>query len=123
MAQAAKPSNGFDKDKLKSYIDRIQNLEDEIASEMGTAMRQCKALRDDIKDIVTEAKDNGIPAKALKAEIKLLSLDRQKAKIVAGLDQEDEQSLEAIQDALGDFASSPLGESVLKAARERANAA
>src|SRR5690348_13404687 len=106
MAQAASPSksNGFDADKLQGYIGRIEDIETEISSTMGAAMRECKTLRDDIRDVVTEAKDAGIPVKALKAELKLRALDRDKAKIVARLDQEDEQSLEAIQSALGEFA-------------------
>lgn len=122
MAEAAKPTNGYDSDQVKSYLDRIANLKEEIASTMGSAMRECKSLRDDIKDIYAEAKANGIPLKALKAEVKLRELDQEKAKIIAGLDEEDESSLEQIQEALGDFASSPLGEAVLKAARERAAA-
>lgn len=119
MAQAATPTNGFNQEQLKSYLDRIANLQEEISSTMGTAMRECKTLRDDIKDIYTEAKDKGIPQKALKAEAKLRALDRAKANVIAGLDQEDEESLEQIQEALGDFASSPLGEAVLKAAKKK----
>jgi uncharacterized protein (UPF0335 family) len=121
MAQTAQPTNGFDRSQLESFINRVEGLEEEIASTMGTAMRECKVLRGDIKDVYAEAKDKGIPMKALKAEVKLKRLDREKAKVIAGLDQEDEQSLDAIQDALGDFASSPLGEAVLKAARDRAS--
>ena len=120
MAAPAKPSNGFKQDELKSFLDRIDNLKEEIGSVMGTAMRECKELRSDIKDVFTEAKDRGIPMKALKAEAALRDLDRQKAKVIAGLEQEDEESLEQIQHALGDFASSPLGDAVLKRARERA---
>lgn len=123
MAQAAEPgqTNGFDKDVLKAFVDQIDGLKDEISSTMGTAMRECKGYRDDIRDVYASAKDKGIPIKALKAEVALRDLDRQKAKIIAGLEDDDEQSLEKIQEALGDFASSPLGEAVLKEARQRAN--
>lgn len=120
MAQAAKPArtNGFDPEQLKGFIDRIENCETEIGSTMGAAMRECKTLRDDIKEIKTEAKDKGIPVKALNAELKLRALDRDKAKVVAGLDEEAADSLEAIQHALGDFASMPLGEAAVKAAKD-----
>lgn len=121
MAEAATPkSNGYDRDQLKSYLDRIDNVHAEIASTMGAAMRECKTLRDDIKDIYAEAKDKGIPMKAMKAEVKLRALDRDKAKVVAGLDEDDADSLERIQEALGDFASMPLGEAALKAAKSAA---
>jgi uncharacterized protein (UPF0335 family) len=113
MATQAKPGNGFDKDKLKEYIKRVEAVEEEIASDTGTFMAGVKDLRKDIKEIYAEAKDNGIPMKSLKAEVKLRRLDRDKAKIVAGLEEEDRESLEMIQAALGDFASSPLGKATL----------
>lgn len=121
MAREAKPAgNGFNVELLKGFIGRVENLEEEIASTMGTAMRECKTLRDDIKEVLIEAKDNGIPVKALKAELRLRKLDRDKAKVVAGLEQDDADTLELIQEALGDFASSPLGAAALKAAEARA---
>lgn len=113
MAQTAAPTNGFDGNLLNSYLDRIDNVEEEIASIMGKAMAEAKSLRGDIKEIYGEAKDKGIPVKALKTEHRLRSLDRQKSEIVEGLDDEDRDSLEAIQAALGDFASLPLGGAAL----------
>lgn len=122
MAREAKPAgNGFNVELLKGFIGRVENLEEEIASTMGTAMREVKTLRDDIKEVLTEAKDNGIPIRALKAELKLRKLDREKNKVVAGLEQDDADTLELIQEALGDFASSPLGAAALKAADARAS--
>lgn len=50
------PSSG---EKLKSYVDRIVRLSEEIAS-----------LKDDVKDIVAEAKNDGFDPKALKAIVK-----------------------------------------------------
>jgi uncharacterized protein (UPF0335 family) len=110
MAREAKPAtNGFNSDLLRGYITRVENMETEIGSVMGTAMREVKTLRDDIKEILAEAKENGIAPKALKAELKLRKLDRDKNKVMAGLAEEDADTLELIQEALGDFASSPLG--------------
>lgn len=124
MAQAAQPTmtNGFDGDKLRSFIDRVENINDDIASETGTFMKTVQDMKKDIKNILVDAKTEGVPVRALKAELKLRKLDRDKAKVVAGLEENDAESLEQIQEALGDFASSPLGEATLKAAQEaRAN--
>lgn len=120
MAEAAKPSNGYDADQLKSYLDRIANKKEEIASVMGVAMRECKTHREDIKEIYVEAKANGVPVKALKAEVALREKDREKAKIVAGLDGDDEAELQAIRDALGDYASEQVGDSLVEAERQAA---
>ena len=120
MAASAKPTNGFDRDQLKSYISRVENIKDEIASETGSFMSSIKAMREDIKDILTEAKDKGIPVKALKAELKLRDLDREKTKVVSGLEQDDAETLDQIRAALGDFSSLPLGDAVMKRAEARA---
>lgn len=116
MAAPAKPTNGFDQDKLKGYIDRVENIKSEIASETGAFMKGIRELKDDIKDILTEAKDQGVPMKALKAELKLRDLDREKDKVVAGLEDDDAESLEQIREALGEFASLPLGRAALERA-------
>lgn len=119
MASSAKPTNGFKKSELKAFIDRVETVEDKIASETGEFMASVKGKRGDIKDILVEARESGIPMKALKAELKLRALDRNKAKVVAGLEQDDRDTLEAMQEALGDFASSPLGAAAIKQAEAR----
>jgi uncharacterized protein (UPF0335 family) len=117
MAQEAKPgmSNGYDGNKINEFLGRVENLEEEIASIMGTAMAECKAKRDDIKEVYSEAKDAGLPMKPLKAEAKLRKLDRDKAKVFAGLNEDDQETLEQFQTALGPLASTPLGEAALSA--------
>lgn len=45
---------------LKSFVERIERLEEEK-----------KSLADDIKDVYAEAKSNGLDAKALRAVIRL----------------------------------------------------
>lgn len=114
MAKPAHPqSNEFDADMLRSYIAACEGYEDDIASEMGSAMARVKKLREQIKETIADAKETGVPMKALKAELKLRKLDRDKNKVVAGLDQDDRESLDAIQAALGDYASTPLGASAM----------
>ena len=51
---------GFAKEQLKSFIERIERLEEEK-----------KAISDDIKDVFAEAKANGFDVKALRAILKL----------------------------------------------------
>lgn len=55
---------GFAKEQLKSFIERIERLEEEK-----------KAIADDIKDVFAEAKANGFDVKALRAIIKLRKED------------------------------------------------
>ena len=51
---------GFAKEQLKSFIERIERLEEEK-----------KAISDDIKDVFAEAKSNGFDVKAMRQILKL----------------------------------------------------
>lgn len=104
MAQSAKPTNGFNADKLKSYVTRAENIDQQIASETGTFMKAVKDLKTDKKEIIEEAKNEGIPPKALKALLSQRKLLRDLEKVEDGLEGEDADSLAAIRDALGDWA-------------------
>lgn len=55
---------GFAKDQLRTFVERIERLEEEI-----------KAINDDKKDIFAEAKANGFDVKALKAVIAMRRQD------------------------------------------------
>ena len=59
MAKEAKPgmTNGYDGNKISSFLDRVKNLEEEIASIMGGAMAEAKQrLRATADDFTTARK-------------------------------------------------------------------
>ena len=60
---------GFAKEQLKSFIERIERLEEEK-----------KAISDDIKDVFAEAKANGFDVKALRTILKLRKEDEDERK-------------------------------------------
>ncbi|MFG1373191.1 DUF2312 domain-containing protein [Xanthobacter oligotrophicus] len=60
---------GFAKEQLKSFIERIERLEEEK-----------KAIADDIKDVFAEAKANGFDVKALRAILKIRKEDAEERK-------------------------------------------
>lgn len=69
-------SNMIAGDVLRSYIERIERLEEEK-----------KSITDDIKDVYAEAKANGFNAKALKEIIKLRAMDKdERAELEATMD-------------------------------------
>jgi uncharacterized protein (UPF0335 family) len=55
----------MDRDKLKSYIERVQTLEEEKAS-----------LGQDVRDILAEAKGNGFDPKIIRTIVRLLKQDK-----------------------------------------------
>jgi uncharacterized protein (UPF0335 family) len=58
------PATRFAKDHLKSFIERIERLEEEK-----------KAIASDIRDVFAEAKGTGFDVKALRSIIKLRKQD------------------------------------------------
>jgi uncharacterized protein (UPF0335 family) len=56
--------SGFAKDQLRSFIERIERLEEERA-----------ALSADIREVYSEAKGTGFDTKAMRAEVRLRKLD------------------------------------------------
>lgn len=81
--------------ELRSLVDRIESLE-----------HNCAEIKADIKDIYTEAKNKGYDAKALRQVIKIRSQDREKR-------EELESLVDIYLSALGDLASTPLGQSAM----------
>jgi uncharacterized protein (UPF0335 family) len=67
MATAAvkePPAVRFAKDHLKSFVERVERLEEEK-----------KAISDDIRDVYGEAKANGFDVKALRTIVRLRKQD------------------------------------------------
>lgn len=76
---------GFAKEQLKSFIERIERLEEEK-----------KAIADDIKDVFAEAKANGFDVKALRTILKIRKEDVDERK-------EQEAIVDLYMQALGIF--------------------
>lgn len=110
-AKPAKHGNGFDPEKVTSYVDRIENLHVGIASIMGKALSECRAVHADIKVVYDEAKDEaGIPKKALKKVVKARAFERKADECREELEGEDQDNYDQIRHALGDLADTPLGQ-------------
>lgn len=122
-AADAAGSNGFDGEKLQGYIAKIEGYFADMESEKGAYMRRCKSIRGSIDVVYEEAKALGIPKKVLKAHVDLRKLEGKKEAIVAKLDGDDAETFEMISDALGDFATLPLGKAALHRAADPDDAA
>ena len=57
--------SGFAKDRLRSFVERIERLEEEK-----------KALSDDIKEVYAEAKGEGFDTKTMRQVVGLRKLDK-----------------------------------------------
>jgi uncharacterized protein (UPF0335 family) len=117
-AATPKPGhNGFDPALLKGYVERIDNLKDEMASAKGSYMKTARECRDAINDVLTEAKDKGIPKKELKAVLKARDYTRKADAAREDLEGDAQDTFDAIAHALGLFADTPLGQAAMQAAQ------
>lgn len=109
-------SNGFDPEKTKSFVERIENLHGDLDKERSAYMLACKGIRGDIKSVLDEAKDAGIPKKELKAVVKTRALAKKLEAIRDDLEGEQQDTYDMIRHAIGDLADTPLGQAALKQA-------
>jgi len=112
-------SNGFNRDKLKGYLSEIDRHDDELASLKGSYMEQCKRPRAAINEILTTVKDDGVNTVAFRQLLKSHRAERAEDKRIAALDMADRADYEAMMDALGAYADTPLGQAALDRVKPR----
>lgn len=105
--------NGFDPTMTAEFLDRIMNLHGDLATEQSKYMLECKTIRGDMAVVYDEAKDKGIPKKALKAAVKKRILERKIENIREDFEGDDLDNYDLVLQALGDLGDTPLGAAAL----------
>ncbi len=107
-------SNGFDPAIVAKLVDRIEDLDDEKASEHGAYMKRCADINARRLAILDEAKARGVPTRPFKAYLKQRKLERKVEACRENLDDlVDREQFDLIRHAMGDLAELPLGEAAL----------
>lgn len=109
--------------KAESFVKRVESIMDEIASERGKYMKRCRELRDDIKDILGEAKASGIPSKALRGILTYRDLEKKQQALSDGLDLDEQSAFEQMIEKLGDFGDTALGRAAIDKAKPKGDEA
>lgn len=90
--------------KARPFLDRVERIMSEMESDKGVYMAKCRANRDRIKDVLTEAKDQGLPVRAMRGIVKFRDLERKQQKIAAKLEDADESDIyRQLVDTLGEL--------------------
>lgn len=90
--------------KAQPFVARVESILADMESDKGAYMAKCRANRDRIKDILTEAKDQGLPVKPMKSIIKYRTLERKQTKIAASFDDVAEAAIyQELVDTLGEL--------------------
>ena len=106
--------------KAEGYLTRMETLLRDLDSERGTYMARCKEIREDISEIYVEAKDNGVPVKALKGIVKHRQLQKRQEAIADGFDIDEAAAYETIREALGPLGAAAADRHEAKVADEKA---
>lgn len=103
MSDTAGPGHNSDKGiserRLKSFIERIEHLEEER-----------KSLAADVREVYAEAKSGGFDVKVMRKVVALRKMD-------AADRAEMESLIEVYMNALGDLKETPLGDAALQRLR------
>lgn len=112
---AAQHGNGYDPERTRQCVDRIEALDRKKEAAHMAYMAECAVFAEDKKAVYDEAKDAwGIPKRALKAVIKVRATERKLEAMRDDLEADDQDSFDQIRHALGDLAETPLGAAALK---------
>ena len=117
-AAHAKTHNGFDPDKVQSFVTRIENLVADIASMRGKFMAEVKEVRGDITAVYEDAKETGIPLKELRKVIRTRGLAQKIQTLRDSLNEDEVDNYDNLIQALGGLSDLPLGQAALDKAEK-----
>ncbi len=109
MARILEGRNRANPDEMASFVDKFEELEKEILREKMSYMERCRRIRTQQKELLDDAKDQGLPKNVVKAVVKARDLERKADAIMEELEDDAQQIFKDIREALGDYADLPLG--------------
>lgn len=119
MARILEGRNRPTASEAASFVDKFEALEARIATEKAKYMLACKAIRTEQKDLLDDAKGQGVGKGIVKAIHKARVLTaKAKAAMDALEDPDDRDYADEIRKALGDFADLPLGAAAVDGAEK-----
>ena len=99
--------------KSAPFLARVENRLDELDRMKGEYMSACKGVRDEIKDIYTEAKDADVPTRALKGLVQWRLLAKRQDAIADTIAEAEVSEYQLLVEALGEFGGTELGQAAL----------
>jgi hypothetical protein len=95
---------------LKGYLTEIDRQDDELDTLRAEYMNACKGPQAEIKEIKASAKETGINMKSFAQILRKHRFDRRHDKRLGTLDLADLSDYKSMEEALGDFIDTPLGQ-------------
>jgi hypothetical protein len=114
---AAEGSNGsVSGEALSRYLNEIDRQDDKLLQYASEHMERCKGPRGKIREVMQQAKHDGLNMSAFRLSVRKHRSERKIAAKMAELEADAAADYEAMQEALGEFGETELGQAALKRA-------
>lgn len=115
MSRVLEGKNRASASEAGSFVDRYEELEAQVATKRSEFMLACKKIREEQKELLDDAKSQGVAKKIVKAIAEARKLEAKAKAKLDDLEDDDRTFAVDIRKALGDFADSPLGQAAVAA--------
>ena len=116
---AREGSNSFDGAQIETYLRAIAKADDRLMELKVAYTKACKGPRSSIRNILKEARDIGLNMAALRTVIARDRAGRKIEQRISELEPDDAADYEAMQEALGAFGDTDLGQAALRKAKPK----
>ena len=124
MARILEGKNRPSPSEAASFVSRFEEFEAEIETEKSKFMLACKAIRGRQRELLDDAKSQGVAKGVVKAVCKARKFEAKARDAMAEFDEPDDRDYAAdIAKALGGFADLPLGAAAIAAGKPDATTA
>src|SRR5262249_27823821 len=103
----------------QEWIDKIEKLDAKKQSEKGACGNKCKQIEREKREVYKQARADGLKTKSLKHIIADRARVRKSQEEREALEPDELENVEAIEQSLGDFGSTGLGQAAINAAQRR----
>lgn len=109
-------------DEMASFVDEYEKMEKEKLDRKMAYMAECAKIAGRQKDLVDDAKAQGLDGKVLRSVVKARAFERKADAVYEALEDDDAALHKDIREALGDYADLPLGAAAVASDDERTSA-
>ena len=112
-------SNGMNGEGLQHYLAEIDEADDELLALKINHMNACKGPRGRIRDLMKEARETVANNAAFRAVVAKHRAERKIEARIAELEADDREDFDKMQEALGAFSDTDLGQAALRKAKPK----
>lgn len=113
MARILEGRNRANADEMASFVDKYEELEKEKLREKMSYMERCRRISEQQRELLDDAKSQGLPKNVVKAVVKARDLEKKIEALQEELEDDAAQIFKDIREALGDYADLPLGQAAV----------